>query len=196
MTQGCPSIPKQRVCAFPRRHIPYQLQVTGRTRVNQHRAFNLSVPNEQRIGHVSGVEPQLGVLEQGARSGEGVIPGTSQDTSYKVHICAYTDLLDTATSVAARSSSSMVSWLTNSSPNMECQVTVDPVEECGPESPAFSFQYLRMTGSIGTPSNSSVMHWTSNEVEWDLLPLAGIDISAGEKKVSGTRIMAGLCICI
>lgn len=75
-------------------------------------------------------------------------------------------------------------------------MTIVSVEGAEPDTPAFSFQYLRMTGSMGTPSNSSVMHWTSKEVEWDLLPPAGIDISVGEKKVSGTRIMAGLCMCI
>lgn len=76
-TQGCAILPKQRVCAFPRGHIPHQLQVTGRARVNQHRALDLGVPNEQRVGHVSGVEPQFCVLEQGTRSGEGVISDTS-----------------------------------------------------------------------------------------------------------------------
>ncbi len=75
MKVKCVILPEQRVCAFPCRHIPNQRQVSGRARVDQHCALDLSISDEQRISHVSGVESELGMLEQGARSGESVIPG-------------------------------------------------------------------------------------------------------------------------
>ena len=57
--------------------------------------------------------------------------------------------------------------------------------------PALSLQYFRATGSIGTPSNSSIMHWTSSDVVCGFFPPDINDVSDRAINVSGTRTRDG-----
>ena len=48
-----------------------------------------------------------------------------------------------------------------------------------------------MTGSIGTPSNSSMMHCTSKDVVWGFFEVDTSDTSERDMNVSGTSTMDG-----
>ena len=65
-----------------------------------------------------------------------------------------------------------------------------PYEYIG-DTPALSLQYLRATGSTGTPSNSSIMHWTSSDVVCGFFPPDTNDVSDRAINVSGTRTRDG-----